>query len=223
MEREAREIGCQVSNFHLLVEHGNQPHICSSNIFHSQHAVAYNRWLSTMAYGSEVYDQRNYDNCLCHQCFSYEVCPRRSFHHDIPTRRRCDNTEDELWPSLHSLSGAGNRLTNRDHNAMHQIEVSHPTLNSMIDSSFVRSLHKVYDHRYEEAYFDEAAYQRHSCLMSAGESWVAKTYEPELRNEQTSDEKYENDYIDVDNHNLYSDYNVTSTLCGLEEVLSRLI
>lgn len=215
-----------MSHCNLLLEHTNsQPQICSSNMYSSQNSVEYNHWLSSMAYGGDVFSQRcHYNDCLSRQCLSYELCPR-FYRHGLVTRRHHENIDGDAWPTSHVLPGSGCGMTTlHDMNAIRNIDTCGATTSSVANDAFLHSLHTIHEQRYSDGLppGEATTYSQQSRAMRASGSWISKVPQTDFRNESMFDDHFDFE-LDTDELSLHSDYNITSTLCGLEEVLSRLI
>ena len=217
-----RELGCQMSHCHLLFDHRSQPHICSSNILNSQQAPEYNHWLSSMAYGSDVYDRRLYDNCLSSQFFPYDRSCPRTFQQGIASRSRYQDVEEDGWPPGYVVPAPGCRAASRDRNIIPN-DMCHATTSTMTNNTFLRGLQEICGPSYKETVPSERSFNQQISTTRGNKAWTSKIRHFEFRSEYMMDEAFEHDYMDVDEVNHNSDYSIISTLCGLEEVLSRLI
>ena len=210
-----------MSHRHLLLGHGNQSQICSSNILNSQHATEYNHWLSTMAYSSEFYDPRCYDTCVSRHCYNYDhSCPPRSFRQGVHARGCSHGCGQGVWQASFITSSPGCRTALRNCNAVPN-DICSNLMTKMGDNSRVHGMQNAFDHVYKESSASQSALNLYPSVMRCNSAWTSKVRQLEFRNDCMIDEDIEHDSNDTDELNPY--FNITSTLCGLEEVLSRLI
>ena len=223
MNRNVRDLDCQMSHRHLLFSHGNRSQICSSNILNSQHATEYNHWLSTMAYcRSEFYDPQCYDTWISRHCLNYNhTCPPRAFRQGVHARGCGQGCEQGVWQASFVTSSPGCRAALRHCNALPS-DICSNLMTKIGDASHAHGMQEVCDHVYKESSASQSALNLYPTMMrGSSNAWTPKIRRLEFRNDILFDDDLEHDSIDVDELN--PDYNITSTLCGLEEVLSRLI
>ena len=89
------------------------------------------------------------------------------------------------------------------------------------DSSYVHGMQDVCEQMYKESLASHSVSNHYPSMMRGSSAWTSQAGQLDFRRDCVGDDDFEYDSFDMDELN--ADYNITSTLCGLEEVLSRLI
>ena len=207
-----------MSQHHLLLNHGSQSQICSSDILSSQHAAEYNHWLSTMACASEIYDPPCYERCIGRRNFHNEQSYPCSSQRGLPSRS--PGHEQYAWPEPFGMSLSGCAAMMHDCGAF-PYEMRNNLIGRMGDSSYMRGMQEVCEEAYKESLVKQPNLNQHLSMTMDNKDWSSTMRHLDFGNEYLTEENFEHDSIDIDELDL--DCNIVSTLCGLEEVLSRLI
>ena len=228
MERDARELGCQMSHCHLLHNHINSHgHICSASPFGSINSPEYGYWLSSMAYANELFSHGPYEHCFPRQCLNREsTASLRHLSVSNGVRNLCtDRGEAEAWPTSPLLPAQGCRLGHHESNRMHNFEFCSSHSNNILRGTYMHDFHEVRSQVYADSTHGETVFElsRHRMLRRRNSIWKSQIKSIETRNDVLPENDVNFEDTEADGMQYYSDLNITSTLCGLEEVLTRLI
>eukprot|EP00112_Aurelia_sp_Birch-Aquarium-sp1_P008949 Seg2001.3 transcript_id=Seg2001.3/GoldUCD/mRNA.D3Y31 product="hypothetical protein" protein_id=Seg2001.3/GoldUCD/D3Y31 len=226
MERNPREFGCQMNYNHLSHNHINHSHICSQNLFSSMIAPEYNHWLSSMVYGSDVYAHSPYEHCIPPQCLGYDNFCAHSFQHgSIAHDRRspCDSTDEELSPNSHTFNSASCSQGHFSGDLRPRFGACHPGKGDMCSDAYMLELYGMNNQRNMRQSHNglPITYCRQKSPTSF--SSLSRARHHEYGGQLSTEQDYDQENNDIDHLNYYSDQSITVTLCGLEEVLTRLI
>ena len=128
--------------------------------------------------------------------------------------------EQCVWPERFTMSSSGCRAMMHDCGAFPN-EMRNNFIGRMGDSSYMHGMQEVCEQAYKESLANQSNLNEQLPMMRDGKTWSSAMRQLEFGNEYLTEESFERDPIDIDELN--PECSITSTLCGLEEVLSRLI
>ena len=179
-----------------------------------------------MVYGTDVYANSPYEHCIPPQCLGYDHFCAHSFQHGpIAHNRRspCDSTDEELSSNSHTFSGVNCRHGRLSGDLQPHFDACHLGKGELCSDAYLLELYDMNNQRSMLQSHNGLPITYSSQRSPTTFSSFSRARHPEYARQLSTEQDYDLESNDIDHLNYYSDQSITATLCGLEEVLARLI